>query len=430
MLRMHAVKRRGEVFTPDGIANYMASFIDNSQAHDILEPSCGDGAILRHVDPMHRVTAVDIHKKHIAACQSAFPFNHWTFVHHDFTTFQPAQRFDYIIGNPPYVKIQNMKPATIARMQREYPEFIYGNTNLFVYFIARCLDLLKDDGKLIFIVPNTILYNKSLRSMKDHLLKHGMIERIIDFKDTQVFENATTYTCILVLTRRRNSSYTLQYGMEGKPKLIRYSKVDAKTKANDHDRLFTPRIGVMTLADDVFIIKDSTQKGDMLHFVKDGKAFAIERDACLDILKVSKDAIHKAIYPYVVRDGRVEINHQFATQFPLCYKYLVAYKARLDARDSGKVHGYPAWYAYGRTQALMPMPSRRRMFLPTVVRNIHSSITIASVPLHYAGLYLEPSKGATLVEMRKHLLQNESKILQQSNHRAGGWFALTHGSFA
>jgi adenine-specific DNA-methyltransferase len=422
------VKTKGEVFTPPNIAAYMASFIDHSQPRDILEPSCGDGAILNHIPSTHRVTGVDIQNRHVKLCQKTFP--QWTFLHRDFTRFHTDRTFDYVIGNPPYVKLQNLAPDTSARMQKEFPAFIYGNTNLFVYFIVKCLSLLRDTGKLIFIVPNTILYNKSQQVLKHFLMSNRLIEHIVDFKDEQVFENATTYTCILVLTRKPStrSSYTLQYGLDSKKQLVSYDQRPHSSASLR--KLFTPRIGLMTLADDVFIIKDSKEKAGYLHFTKGGKDYAIERDACMDIFKVSKNVRYKIIYPYVIKNGSAIIDHAFLQKYPLCGKYLRDHKARLDERDSGNVHGYPTWYAYGRTQALVPMPSKTRVFLPTVVRNIRSSYITTTVPLFYSGLYLEPCDGSSIATIKKHLIEHETRILQQSNHRAGGWFALSHGSFA
>ena len=49
-------------------------------------------------------------------------------------------------------------------------------------------------------------------------------------------------------------------------------------------------------------------------------------------------------------------------EFPYAYKYLLSQKERLRKRDKGNTQGYPAWYAYGRTQSLQ-MP-RYKLFFP------------------------------------------------------------------
>jgi len=55
---------------------------------------------------------------------------------------------------------------------------------------------------------------------------------------------------------------------------------------------------------------------------------------------------------------------------------------------------------------------------------------VKSVPLYYSGLWLQPvGKNKSLSKIRTQLVKNEELILQNSNHRAGGWFALTHASF-
>ena len=431
------IKKQGEVFTPENIARFMVSFMNIGQEKslDILEPACGNGAILRYIPKNHRVTGVDLEKEHVTVCKNAFP--EWEFIHQDFLDFSPGKQYDIIIGNPPYVKIQNMPEANVKRMRAEYPHFIYGNTNLFVYFMAKCLDLLREDGRLIFIIPNAILYNKSMVNMKAYLMKNQMIEHLIDFKSEQVFENVSTYTCILVLTKRANPYYLRRDGMNGTDAKINYlagatAAATATAKPGAYMGIeFIPRIGIMTLADDVFIIKEWAliEGKKTLRFVKDGETFEIEAGACQDILKVSKNALHKIIYPYQMNNGKVNIRLDFEEVFPKCYKYLLNYKSRLDNRDSGKVGTYPAWYAFGRTQSLMPH-SEKRLFISAVVRNIREHLFVKSVPLYYSGLWLQPvGKNKSLSKIRTQLVKNEELILQNSNNRAGGWFALTHASF-
>lgn len=421
------VKDRGVVFTPPQIAKWMVSLIPNKTPLHILEPSCGNGAILDFIPAKHFVTGIDINKSHIAACKKKFSHNHWAFIQNDFIKVLPSQKYDVVIGNPPYVRIQNMQPSMVTKMQKEYPDFIYGNTNLYAYFLVKCLDMLKDNGKLIFLIPNSLFYNKSLQRIKQYILEKRWLEYLIDFHEHQIFEGVSTYTCILVLTKNaKRTFYTLENGVTHAKQKV-YYKTPKKIMSN---RSFVPRIGIMTLCDDVFIIKDFTfiNNNNTIQFIKHGKSYQIEADACMDILKVSKNAIYKIIYPYLNINKRVEIDLEFLQKYPQCARYLQEYKHVLHQRDNGNTSRYPAWYAYGRTQSLTPHDGKR-LFLPTVVKNIKDSFFVRDVPLFYSGLWIEPQTHISISTMKQWLISHEKHILENSNHREGGWFALTHSSF-
>ena len=102
--------------------------------------------------------------------------------------------FDAVIGNPPYVRQESLGS------QKGYFESAYetyhGVADLYTYFIERGIKVLRPGGMFGYIVANKWLranYGGPLR----RLLKTRHIEEIIDFGDLPVFEQATTYPCIL-----------------------------------------------------------------------------------------------------------------------------------------------------------------------------------------------------------------------------------------
>jgi len=102
--------------------------------------------------------------------------------------------FDAVIGNPPYVRQESLGS------QKEYFQKHYhtyqGTADLYTYFIEQGIRLLRPDGLFSYIVANKWMranYGKPLRTW----LKMQCIEEIIDFCDLRVFEDATTYPCIL-----------------------------------------------------------------------------------------------------------------------------------------------------------------------------------------------------------------------------------------
>ena len=179
------IKKRGVVFTPFPIVKFMTSYINNSKVQKILEPSCGLGYIINNINKKHDITGIDINKEYISHCTTNL--KHVKCILKNFIDYKTNDRYDYIIGNPPYIKIQNIDNIDLIKMRKEYPEFINGNTNIYIYFIIKCFNLLNENGKLIFIVPNTWIYSKSFKYFKDFIFKNKYLELLIDFKYKQIF---------------------------------------------------------------------------------------------------------------------------------------------------------------------------------------------------------------------------------------------------
>ncbi|MBU1197035.1 N-6 DNA methylase [Candidatus Micrarchaeota archaeon] len=106
--------------------------------------------------------------------------------------------FDVIIGNPPYVRQEEFLPIK-PFLQQNYEVFA-GTADLFVYFFERELKLLKNGGYFGMIVSNKWLkagYGLNLRKF----LSKFYIEQFIDFGDLKVFQDATTYPCIIIVRK-------------------------------------------------------------------------------------------------------------------------------------------------------------------------------------------------------------------------------------
>ncbi|MBI3990404.1 MAG: N-6 DNA methylase [candidate division NC10 bacterium] len=109
-----------------------------------------------------------------------------------------AQGFDFVVGNPPYVRQEKLK-AVKEDLQKHY-ECYHGVADLYVYFYELGLRLLSDGGRLGFISSNKFFragYGVKLRSL---LGQKNTLEVVIDFGDLPLFE-ATTYPCILIMRK-------------------------------------------------------------------------------------------------------------------------------------------------------------------------------------------------------------------------------------
>jgi len=110
--------------------------------------------------------------------------------------------YDFVVGNPPYVRIQDLPEKQKENWSDNY-NWTDGNYDIFIPFIERGLDWIKDEnrGKLSYIVSNRFLLTNYGRKMREGLPEKASIEKLLDLKDSRVFEDALNYPAIFVFSK-------------------------------------------------------------------------------------------------------------------------------------------------------------------------------------------------------------------------------------
>jgi hypothetical protein len=117
--------------------------------------------------------------------------------------------FDIVLGNPPYVKLQNIHavdPDVTAYLQADRGEDTYlsaqtGNFDLYLPFIEKGLRLLKTGGQMAYIAPSLWTVNQYGEGLRRLVRRERSLQRWIDFKAHQIFEEAITYTALQFFAR-------------------------------------------------------------------------------------------------------------------------------------------------------------------------------------------------------------------------------------
>ena len=131
--------------------------------------------------------------------------------------------FDVVIGNPPYIRQEELKDyKTYFKSQFE---LYTGTADIYIFFIEKGFKIMKNKGVLSFILPNKFMQAGYGQPARKFLIGQNILE-IIDFGDYQIFEEATTYPCILS-------------GSKEKPSEIFYS---TKIKSNNFFKGFSEYI--------------------------------------------------------------------------------------------------------------------------------------------------------------------------------------------
>lgn len=107
--------------------------------------------------------------------------------------------FDVVLGNPPYVRMEYLKPFK-PYLQKHF-KVASGRADLYCYFYELGVMLLKSGGRLGYISSSTFFKSGSGQALRRYLLDHTQIRNIVDFGDIEVFDGVTTDPAVVVLDR-------------------------------------------------------------------------------------------------------------------------------------------------------------------------------------------------------------------------------------
>jgi len=201
------VSRLGQVFTPPTVVEAMRALVRNRGR--VLEPSCGDGAFFRHFP---EALGIELDPRHAPPGARVM----------DFFDLPEAERFATIIGNPPYVRYQDIAAQTRLRAQGSVLD---GRANLYLFFIEKCVRHLAPGGELIFITPRDFLKATSAVRLNGLLHAAGTITDFIDLGDVKLFDGATPNCAIWRFERgdfsrrTRHASLSVSEGVAGLQRL-------------------------------------------------------------------------------------------------------------------------------------------------------------------------------------------------------------------
>ena len=121
----------------------------------------------------------------------------------EFPEIMKAGGFDAVIGNPPYVRSQNLTTREKDYLVNKFEAASY-QPDLFAFFIEKGIRLLRRAGRLGFIIPNGILTNTYYAKLRQFLLANTLLNVIVDLK-SGVFEDAAVDTSIFVVSHEQDS---------------------------------------------------------------------------------------------------------------------------------------------------------------------------------------------------------------------------------
>ena len=125
----------------------------------------------------------------------------------NFFDYSIDNKFDTIVGNPPYVKYQEIENENKIKSQ-------FSSLNLYLYFIEKSFYHLSENGEIVFIIPRDFLTSTRAKGIRKLLFENGTITNIIDFQEEKMFDDADPYV-IIIRYEKNNLSHKTNYEING-----------------------------------------------------------------------------------------------------------------------------------------------------------------------------------------------------------------------
>jgi len=195
------VKELGQYFTPKFVAKSMVSLITKPRDALVLDPCAGTGVFLS------ALVEAGFKNIHAYEIDSTLPnYSSVEITYQDFLMIEPEEKYDVIIGNPPYVRWRNIpkKWRELFKGSSYWNAVINGLSDLTYAFIYHSVNMLKEGGELIFITP--IFWTETVHGarLREYLARRGHLELLINFNEMRIFEEVSSTIIIFKYVKSKS----------------------------------------------------------------------------------------------------------------------------------------------------------------------------------------------------------------------------------
>ena len=446
----------GDVPTSPEVVKYMLDLVGYASCRNlsdvrILEPSCGDGEFIIEIvkrlkesslaygfnvqDAFQKcVYGCDIVAEKIAHCKQrleALGFD-TTMAQIKVGDFLQSRlpEMDIVVGNPPYVRYENIPAIQLDFIKKTFPTFHY-RADLYIPFFEKSLRLLKPDGQHCFICANRWLKNEYGKKLRRLVATCFRLEKIINLEHADAFqEDVLAYPAITLITNSK-AAPTFEYAeidkvseltelkMEERERPVSDDWTIAFNRTVNNDHLYTIEelgfkigIGVATGADSVFI---SSQLPDVVEHELLLPALNA-KDLRGDQLKWHGEYL---LNPYSSNGELIDLS-----RYPQAANYLGSHQDRLARRHVAQKN-VSKWYK--TIDRILPqLKSEAKILLPDMSGNRYIFIDEGNFyPLHnlyyITGHSVRELKILSAILMSNNIRQQIGNITNNMNGGFSRW---------
>ncbi len=190
--------------TPSDIAQLMVDLVSlnfkKKKDAVILDSGCGKGIFLKELQKKNftKVEGIELNQALYKICKGEFP--NLKIYNNNYLTWDTKKRYDIIIGNPPYAHY-NALPSEVKEQVFEIVK--NKESDIYYAFMLKSIDLLREGGELIYIVPYSFFYNTFAKTVREKIISNGYLDLVIDLDEIRLFKGENPETIILKFVKKK-----------------------------------------------------------------------------------------------------------------------------------------------------------------------------------------------------------------------------------
>lgn len=333
--------------------------------------------------------------------------------------FDFQHKFNIILGNPPYVKTEDLYKTVSSyevEIYKKKYKSAYKQFDKYFLFIERAIKLVDNDGIICYIIPNKFYKIPSGKKLRELITFNNYLNQLDDFGELQLFEDKTIYSAIIKLVKNNNNTFSYT-GVKSASKLwtldTQYNQKIILKSENLTSEPWLLSTDVKFLQKLETIFKNSTklekivdifngiqtsaerptpiywfnqdevisETKEVYHIKRDNNLYNIEKNILKPFFKpsnINEKGLNSyssiftnkfIIFPYN-QDGSLIDIEKMKSKFPGTYEYLFHNYDRLVPKqiDSKGIRDVPTatsdtWYQYGRTQSLTKFFNKNKLIV-------------------------------------------------------------------
>ncbi|MHA1338443.1 MAG: HsdM family class I SAM-dependent methyltransferase [Promethearchaeota archaeon] len=457
-------KSIGFVETPKKIARLMVELANVPNNGLVLDTGCGKGVFLdelrqkilqdknKNKNKNIRIFGIEYNKELYDFCKEKYADylnTNFKIINDDFLSYNFSEKFDLIIGNPPYVHYNNL-PSVLAQKIKKLIKTSEGD--IYYAFIIKSISLLKEGGELVYIVPYHFFYNTFAKIVRQTILRNGKLEIIIDLDENRLFYNENPETIIFkfrkgffdlenekiillnINTKKAIPSEIYHYATDAlikrnSNKLFSFFEVPHNKITHDSEpwssyifdmpdfpyiklkEICKVGVGFVSGFDKAFILSEKDIKKlninldefdefdeikEIKEFDKINKSNKLNKSSKFNLNEISaikffvkarncKRFIVDASVPYFLIEDSIQDENVLKKEFPNIYSRMLQYKQEMSERYLPKNKKWFNWQALRNYNFLMRNINKNRIYVPTLDRHSYNRFSLGKKNLLPSG---------------------------------------------
>jgi len=399
------------VETPPEISQLMVTLINQPKDCHILDSGCGKGIFFKNLisSGFTNIDGIEIDP---SLCDYLRSYSEDIELYNDdFLIWKSPKKYDVIIGNPPYSHYNSLP----KKIQKEVFSLTKtGESDIYYAFIIKSIELLRENGELIYIVPYQFFYNTHAEIVRKKILENGYFEILIDLDEVRLFEGEHPETIIFKFIKAKNRRHKKIEVFRIKHRKARpeniFNKFIESLKEKKENELFFyytkqnfsnyreiwssyPSIDIpeyKKLKDIAFVgvgLVSGFDKAFRIKVNEDKYYNEREKNLIFNFIKAMncKGFRVEGFEKYILMDEKIKDEIYLSKNYPNIYKKMVEFKEQMSTRYMPNHKKWFHWQALRNKMTLDKYMELPKIFVPTLDRSKVNRFSFSDMKVYPSG---------------------------------------------